>query len=172
MMILLRQGKGFFHTACSGHEAAQTAAAHTLKPGKDWFYPYYRDGAFTTGLGMTAKDQLLAFFAKADDPSSGGRQMPHHFGKRELNIVTQSSPTGTQFLQAVGCGMACKLNKEKEVVYVSSGEGTTSQGDFHEALNWASREKLPVIFHIQDNEYAISVHISEQTSGGSSLSNH
>ena len=170
MMILLRQGKGFFHTACSGHEAAQTAAAHTLKPGKDWFYPYYRDGAFTTGLGMTAKDQLLAFFAKADDPSSGGRQMPHHFGKRELNIVTQSSPTGTQYLQAVGCGMACKLNREKEVVYVSSGEGTTSQGDFHEALNWASREKLPVIFHIQDNEYAISVHISEQTSGGSVFS--
>ena len=170
MMVLLRQGKGFFHVACSGHEAAQTAASYMLKPGKDWSYPYYRDGAFTTGLGMTAKDQLLAFFAKADDPSSGGRQMPHHFGKLELNIVTQSSPTGTQYLQAVGCAMACKLNKKKEVVYVSSGEGTTSQGDFHEALNWASREKLPVIFHIQDNNFAISVHISEQTSGGSVFS--
>ena len=148
--------------ACSGHEAAQTAAAFNLRSAKDWFYPYYRDSAFTVGLGMTAKDHLLAFFAKSDDPSSGGRQMPHHYGKRDLNIVTQSSPTGTQYLQAIGCAMACKLNKKKEVVYVSSGEGTTSQGDFHEALNWSSREKLPVIFHIQDNDYAISVHISEQ----------
>ena len=119
---------------------------------------------------MTAKDHLLAFFAKSDDPSSGGRQMPHHYGKRDLNIVTQSSPTGTQYLQAVGCAMACKLNKKKEVVYVSSGEGTTSQGDFHEALNWSSREKLPVIFHIEDNDYAISVHISEQISGESIFS--
>jgi len=170
MAILLRQGKGFFHMACSGHEAAQTAAAFNLRSAKDWFYPYYRDSAFTVGLGMTAKDHLLAFFAKSDDPSSGGRQMPHHYGKRDLNIVTQSSPTGTQYLQAVGCAMACKLNKKKEVVYVSSGEGTTSQGDFHEALNWSSREKLPVIFHIQDNDYAISVHISEQISGESIFS--
>ncbi|MDP6878769.1 MAG: dehydrogenase E1 component subunit alpha/beta [Candidatus Marinimicrobia bacterium] len=170
MAILLRQGKGFFHMACSGHEAAQTAAAFNLQSAKDWFYPYYRDSAFTIGLGMTAKDHLLAFFAKSDDPSSGGRQMPHHYGKRDLNIVTQSSPTGTQYLQAVGCAMACKLNKKKEVVYVSSGEGTTSQGDFHEALNWSSREKLPVIFHIEDNDYAISVHISEQISGESIFS--
>ena len=170
MAILLRQGKGFFHMACSGHEAAQTAASFNLKSAKDWFYPYYRDSAFTLGVGMTAKDHLLAFFAKSDDPSSGGRQMPHHYGKRDLNIVTQSSPTGTQYLQAVGCAMACKLNKDKEVVYVSSGEETTSQGDFHEALNWSSREKLPVIFHIQDNDYAISVHISEQTSGESIFS--
>ena len=170
MAILLRQGKGFFHMACSGHEAAQTAAAFNLQSAKDWFYPYYRDGAFTIGVGMTAKDHLLAFFAKSDDPSSGGRQMPHHYGKRDLNIVTQSSPTGTQYLQAIGCAMACKLNKKKEVVYVSSGEGTTSQGDFHEALNWSSREKLPVIFHIQDNDYAISVHISEQISGESIFS--
>jgi len=170
MAILLRQGKGFFHMACSGHEAAQTAAAFNLRSAKDWFYPYYRDSAFTVGLGMTAKDHLLAFFAKSDDPSSGGRQMPHHYGKHDLNIVTQSSPTGTQYLQAIGCAMACKLNKKKEVVYVSSGEGTTSQGDFHEALNWSSREKLPVIFHIQDNDYAISVHISEQISGESIFS--
>ena len=170
MAILLRQGKGFFHMACAGHEAAQTAAAFNFQSAKDWFYPYYRDSAFTIGLGMTAKDHLLAFFAKSDDPSSGGRQMPHHYGKRDLNIVTQSSPTGTQYLQAVGCAMACKLNKKKEVVYVSSGEGTTSQGDFHEALNWSSREKLPVIFHVQDNDYAISVHISEQISGESIFS--
>ena len=170
MGILLRQGKGFFHMACSGHEAAQTAASFNFNIAKDWFYPYYRDSAFTIGVGMTAKDHLLAFFAKSDDPASGGRQMPHHYGKRDLNIVTQSSPTGTQYLQAVGCAMACKLNKKKEVVYVSSGEGTTSQGDFHEALNWSSREKLPVIFHVQDNDYAISVHISEQTSGESIFS--
>ena len=120
MMILLRQGKGFFHMACSGHEAAQLAAANTLNAGKDWSYPYYRDSAFSIAMGMTSKEQLQAFLAKADDPSSGGRQMPHHFSKRELNIVTQSSATGTQYLQSVGCGMACKLNKEKEVVYVSS----------------------------------------------------
>ena len=170
MMTLIRQGKGFFHMACSGHEAAQLAAAHTLNAGKDWSYPYYRDSAFSIAMGMTSKEQLQGFLARADDPSSGGRQLPHHFSKREFNIVTQSSATGTQYLQAVGCAMACKLNKIKEVVYVSSGEGTTSQGDFHEALNWSSREKLPVIFHVQDNEYAISVHISEQISGGSVFS--
>ena len=114
-------------------------------------------------MGLKAREQLLGFLAKADDPSSGGRQMPQHYGQKDLRIVTQSSPTGTQFLQAVGCAMARKKEKTKEVVYVSSGEGTTSQGDFHEALNWASNAKAPVIFHIQDNEYAISTHKSEQT---------
>jgi Pyruvate/2-oxoglutarate dehydrogenase complex, dehydrogenase (E1) component, eukaryotic type, alpha subunit len=93
--------------------------------------------------------------------------MPQHYGHRELRIVSQSSPTGTQFLQAVGCAMSRRWEKNNEIVYVSSGEGSTSEGEFHEALNWASREKLPIIFHIQDNEYAISVHISEQTSGSS-----
>ncbi|GIR56929.1 MAG: tungsten formylmethanofuran dehydrogenase subunit E [Candidatus Neomarinimicrobiota bacterium] len=163
MLILLKQGKSFFHIGASGHEAAQLAAAEVIKPGEDWSFPYYRDGAYCIGLGMTAREQLLSFLAKAADPNSGGRQMPQHYGHKDLRIVSQSSPTGTQFLQAVGCAMVCKIGKTKEVVYVSAGEGTTSQGDFHEALNWASNAKAPVIFHIQDNEYAISTHRSEQT---------
>ena len=166
-LILLKQGKAFFHIGCSGHEGAQLAASNNLNPGKDWVYPYYRDAELCLGLGMTGKEQLLSFLAREDDPNSGGRQMPQHYGHKNLRIVSQSSPTGTQFLQAVGCAMSRKWEKTKEVVYVSSGEGSTSEGEFHEALNWSSREKLPVIFHIQDNQYAISVHISEQTSGAS-----
>jgi len=162
MLILLRQGKSFFHIGASGHEAAQLAAAVLIRQGEDWSYPYYRDGAYCIGLGMTAREQLLCFLSRADDPNSGGRQMPQHYGHKDLRIVSQSSPTGTQFLQAVGTAIARKMEKTKEVVYVSSGEGTTSQGDFHEALNWASKAKAPVIFHIQDNEYAISTHKSEQ----------
>ena len=164
MLILLKQGKSFFHIGASGHEAAQLAAATAMRPGEDWAYPYYRDAALCLGLGMTAREQLLCFLAKADDPNSGGRQMPQHYGHKDLRIVSQSSPTGTQFLQAVGCAIARKMDKTKDVVYVSAGEGTTSQGDFHEALNWSSNAKAPVIFHIQDNEYAISTHKSEQTS--------
>ena len=167
MITLIRQAKSFFHIACSGHEAAQLAAAVNLKSGLDWIFPYYRDAALTIGLGVTSKDHLLGFLARKDDKASGGRQLPQHFGHKDLRIVSQSSATGTQYLQAVGTGQTLKWEGKKEVVYVSSGEGTTSQGEFHEALNWASREKLPIIFHIEDNEYAISVHISEQTSGGS-----
>jgi len=163
MLILLKQGKSFFHIGASGHEAAQLAAAVLIRPGEDWSYPYYRDGAYCIGLGMTAREQLLCFLSRADDPNSGGRQMPQHYGHKDLRIVSQSSPTGTQFLQAVGTAIARKMEKTKDVVYVSSGEGTTSQGDFHEAVNWASNAKAPVIFHIQDNEYAISTHKSEQT---------
>ena len=162
MLILLKQGKSYFHIGASGHEAAQIAAAVLIRPGEDWSFPYYRDGAYCLGLGMTSKEQLLNFLAKADDPNSGGRQMPQHFGHKKLRIVSQSSPTGTQFLQAVGCAVTCIMEKEKNIVYVSAGEGTTSQGDFHEALNWASNARAPVIFHIQDNEYAISTHRSEQ----------
>ena len=167
MLIMLKQGKSFFHIGCSGHEAAQLAAAEIMRPGEDWAFPYYRDAALCLGIGMTAREQLLCFLARKDDPNSGGRQMPQHYGHKDLRIVSQSSPTGTQFLQAVGCAMARKWDKTKEIVYVSCGEGTTSQGDFHEALNWASRDKLPVVFHVEDNEYAISVHISEQTAGSS-----
>ena len=166
-MTLLKQGKAFFHIGCSGHEAAQLAAANNMKSGLDWAYPYYRDAAFCLGLGMTGKEQLLAFLAKDLDPSSGGRQMPQHYGHRDLRIVTQSSPTGTQFLQAVGCSMSRKWEDNNEIVYVSSGEGSTSEGEFHEALNWSSREKLPVVFHIQDNGYAISVPVSDQIAGSS-----
>ena len=164
MLTMLKQGKSFFHMGSSGHEAAQLAAAAVMRPGEDWIFPYYRDAALCIGLGMTSREQLLSFLARADDPNSGGRQMPHHYGHKDLRIVSQSSSTGTQFLQAVGCALARKMEKTKEIVYVSSGEGTTSQGDYHEALNWASLAKAPVIFHIQDNEYAISTHKSEQIS--------
>ncbi|MDP7027318.1 MAG: dehydrogenase E1 component subunit alpha/beta [Candidatus Marinimicrobia bacterium] len=166
-LILLKQGKGFFHIGCSGHEAAGMAAALAFKPGFDYAYPYYRDQAFCLGWGMTSRDHLLAFLAKEDDPSSGGRQMPQHYGHRELKIVSQSSSTGTQFLQATGAGFALQKNGENGVAYVSSGEGTSSQGDFHEALNWASRDKSPVVFHIENNGYAISVPIEDQTAGAS-----
>ena len=162
MLILLKQGKSFFHIGASGHEAAQLAAANLMKPNQDWSFPYYRDGAFCIGIGMTPKEQLLSFLARANDPNSGGRQMPQHYGHKKLRIVSQSSPTGTQFLQAVGCALARKMSKTDDIVYVSSGEGTTSQGDFHEAINWASNAKAPVVFHIQDNEYAISTHRSDQ----------
>ena len=166
-LILLKQGKGFFHIGGSGHEAAGMAAALSFKPGFDYAYPYYRDQAFCLGWGMESRDHLLSFLAKEDDPSSGGRQMPQHYGHLPLNIVSQSSPTGTQFLQATGAGFALLNNSEHAVVYVSAGEGTTSQGDFHEALNWTSRDKYPVIFHIQNNHYAISVPIENQTAGAS-----
>ena len=167
MLMMLRQGKSFFLTAGSGHEAAQLAAASNLQPGKDWSYLYYRELAFYLKTGGRAKDVFLSFLARKDDPDSGGRQFPYHFSSKDLRIVSPSSATGMQFLQAVGTALGAKWEKSKEVVYVSSGEGTTSQGDFHEALNWASREKLPVIFHIQDNDYAISVHKTQQTAGGS-----
>ena len=143
------------------------AAAISLKPSYDYAYPYYRDQAFCLGYGMKVEDILLSFLAKEDDPNSGGRQMPQHYGHKGLNIVSQSSPTGTQYLQAVGAAFALQRDKSDAVVYVSSGEGTTSQGDFHEALNWASREKAPVIFHVENNGYAISVPIAEQTAGAS-----
>lgn len=167
MLILLRQGKSFFHIGASGHEAVQVAAAHCLRPGTDWAYPYYRGLAFALALGMTAKEALLCFLSKADDPNSAGRQMPAHYGHRALRIVSQSSPTGTQFLQAVGTGLSLRRQSREEIVYVSCGDGTTSQGDFHEALNWASRERLPVVFVVENNRYAISVPIEQQTAGGS-----
>ena len=151
MLILLKQNKSFFHTGVSGHEATQLAAAEVLRVGEDWSYPYYRDGAFCLGLGLTSREQLLSALAKVEDPNSAGRQMPGHYSSKEKRIVTQSSATGTQYLQAVGCAIAATRSGNKEVVYVSSGEGSTSEGDFHEALNWSSRDRLPIIFHIQDN---------------------
>ncbi|MCK4894491.1 MAG: dehydrogenase E1 component subunit alpha/beta [Calditrichia bacterium] len=166
-LILLRQGKIHFHIGGSGHEAAQVGAVLNFKPNSDWAYCYYRDQAFVLGWGMTVEEIFLHSLAKADDPSSGGRQIPHHWGKKDSRIVTKSSCTGVQFLQATGTAMGAVKAATDEVVYVSAGEGTTSEGEFFEALNWASRDKLPVIFHIEDNKYAISVHISEQTAGGS-----
>ncbi|MAP67132.1 MAG: tungsten formylmethanofuran dehydrogenase [Candidatus Marinimicrobia bacterium] len=165
-LVLLKQGKGFFHIGASGHEAVQVAAGLNIKTGSDFSYPYYREQAYCLTLGMTVEELFLAFLAKKNDPSSAGRQMPMHYGHSELNIVSQSSPTGTQYLQAVGTAFAMQRYQNGNVVYVSSGDGTTSQGDFHEALNWASREKAPVIFHIENNHYAISVPLHEQVANG------
>ena len=167
MITLLKQGKGFFHIGCAGHEAAQAAIAFFSRPGEDWFVPYYRDLCMSLSLGMTSRDTLLAHLAKADDPNSGGRQMAEHFSSTDLNIITTSSSVGAQFLPALGAGMALLRNGTDNYAYVSSGDGATSQGDFHEALNWATRIQAPVLFFVQDNKYAISVPVSEQTAGGS-----
>jgi 2-oxoisovalerate dehydrogenase E1 component len=164
-MNLLRQGKTFFHIAGAGHEAIQTVIGLALDAKKDWLFPYYRDLALTLTAGVTAKEFFLQCFGKADDPACGGRQLPCHWGHPNINIPTQSSPTGTQFLNAVGVALSMRRMGDNSVVYVSSGEGTTSQGEFHEAVNWAAREKLPVMFVIQNNKYAISVPVSEQSGG-------
>lgn len=171
-MNYLKQGKTFFHIAGSGHEAVQVAFGQKLNPKVDWAFPYYRDLALILAMGYKPIDFFMQSFAKRGDLSSGGRQLPCHWGyTRELNLPTQSSPTGTQFLQAVGTALAAVKKGVKSVSYVSSGEGTTSQGEFHEAINWASREKLPVVFVIQNNKYAISVHVSQQSGGkGHSIS--
>ncbi|MEM8488157.1 MAG: dehydrogenase E1 component subunit alpha/beta [Bacteroidota bacterium] len=167
MINLLKQGKGFFHIGCAGHEAAQAAVAYFSKPGKDWFVSYYRDLCMSLSLGMTSRDTLLAHLAKEADPNSAGRQMAEHFSSTSLNILTTSSSVGAQYLPALGAAMAQQRDDNDNYVYVSSGDGATSQGDFHEALNWATRIKAPVLFFVQDNKYAISVPVSEQTAGGS-----
>ncbi len=166
-LTLLKQGKSFFHIGGSGHEAAQVAAATCFKPAYDWANCYYRDVGFALTYGMTPEEVFLAALHRAEDPTSGARQMPGHWGKHELRMITQSSPTGTQFLQAAGLALAARKEGCDEVVYVSSGEGATSEGEFFEAVNWSARELLPVIFFIQDNKYAISVPVSQQTAGGS-----
>ena len=164
-MILLKQGKIHFHIGGPGHEACQVAAAMALKPGYDWAYPYYRDLAFALQYGSTAYEVFLESMHRLGGPSSNGRQMPSHYGNKSLRIPAQSSPTGTQFLQAVGTAMGAVKDGSDEVVYVSSGEGATSEGEFSEALNWASRAKYPVVFLIQNNGYAISVPVKDQIAG-------
>lgn len=165
MLTLLKQGKGFFHIGASGHEAAQAGLGMHLKGGHDFFSMYYRDLTMTLMVGMTSRDTMLAHMAKADDPSSGGRQMSEHFGHRELNIMTTSSSVGAQYLPGLGMALASQRRGEDAVTYVSCGDGATSQGAFHEALNWSARASAPVLFHVQDNGYAISVPIREQTAG-------
>ena len=167
ILLLLKQGKVFFHIGGSGHEAAQVAMASAMKPGYDWAYPYYRDLAFSLSFGCTVEEIFLEALHRANGPSSNGFAMPFHYGHKQWRIVSQSSPTGTQYLQAVGTALGAVKEGKDEVVYVSSGEGSTSEGEFHEAVNWAARERLPVIFLIQDNKYAISVTKKEQTAAPS-----
>jgi 2-oxoisovalerate dehydrogenase E1 component len=167
MNKLVRQNKGgTFHISVAGHEMVGVVAALALTPGKDWGLPYYRDRAFAVGLGCSPKDLIGSFLARAVPHHSGGRMMPEHFSHRGLRIPCQSSCVGSQFLQAVGVAKGIQLSNRDEVVYVSAGDGATSQGDFHEALNFACVHRLSVIFVIQDNDWAISVPKSEQTAGG------
>jgi 2-oxoisovalerate dehydrogenase E1 component len=191
-ILLKRQQKIFFQMSGAGHEAIGVAAGLAMKPGYDWFYPYYRDRALCLTLGVQAYDMFLQGVGAADDPSSGGRQMPSHWSYPKLNIVTQSSPTGSQILQAVGCAEGGRYFGRRpgaaavphasvadyrqfknvtyqgdEVTYVSLGDGTSSEGEFWEAMNAAALGKLPVIFCVEDNGYAISVPVEVQTAGGS-----
>ena len=162
---LNRQGKAPFVVPVSGHEAAQVGSGWAFEKGKDVFCPYYRDLALVLVASFTAKDVFLGLFGKKDDPSSGGRQMPAHWGSRERNIITGSSPIATQCLHAAGIAFSKKLKKEDAVVGTWFGEGGTSEGDWHGAMNFAGVHKLPLVFVCENNQYAISVHESKQVGG-------
>ncbi|MCW5964968.1 MAG: dehydrogenase E1 component subunit alpha/beta [Bryobacterales bacterium] len=168
-ILMKRQQKIHFQISAAGHEAIQTAAGMALRPGFDWFFPYYRDRASSTAMGWSARAQLLQGVGARTDTASGGRQMPSHWSSPELHIVSSSSPTGSHYLHAIGCADASlRLHPERdEVTLVSTGEGATSQGEFWESLNIACLNKLPLVYLIQDNQYAISVPVEAQTAGGS-----
>ena len=163
LKVFVRAGKVSFHASTRGHEKLQIAMSMLLQSGKDWFFPYYREKALMVGLGMSPQDIFLHMLSKADDPCGGGRNMSEHFSSRALRVVSPTACTGTQYLQAVGMAKAVKAERKDEIVYVSSGEGATSEGEFFEALNYAGRDQLPVLFLVQNNGYAISVPQSVQT---------
>lgn len=168
MAKLAKQNKGgTFQLSAAGHELIGVACAQALITGKDWGLPYYRDQGFALGMGCDLVELIAVFLGRAAKNHSSGRMMPHHYSDRERRIVCQSSVVGSQFLHAAGRGMAIKNLNQDEVVYVSCGDGATSQGDFHEALNFSAIHHLPVIFVVQNNGWAISVPIEEQTAGGS-----
>lgn len=162
MWLLNRAGKIPFVISCQGQEAAQVAAAYALDNQKDWIAPYYRDLGVVLQFGMTIKELMLSAFAKAEDPNSGGRQMPGHFGQRKNRILTGSSPVTTQVPHAVGVALAAKMQKEDFITFVTLGEGSSNQGDFHEGMNFAGVHKLPTIVMVENNKYAISVPYEKQ----------
>ncbi|EEL49374.1 MULTISPECIES: 3-methyl-2-oxobutanoate dehydrogenase subunit alpha [Bacillus cereus group] len=162
MWLLNRAGKIPFVISCQGQEAAQVGAAFALDREKDYALPYYRDMGVVLAFGMTAKELMLSAFAKAGDPNSGGRQMPGHFGQKKNRIVTGSSPVTTQVPHAVGIALAGKMEKKDLVTFVTFGEGSSNQGDFHEGANFAGVHKLPVIFMCENNKYAISIPVEKQ----------
>lgn len=162
MWLLNRSGKIPFVVSCQGQEAAQVGAAFALNREKDYVLPYYRDLGVVLAFGMTARDLMLSSFAKAEDPNSGGRQMPGHFGQKKNRIVTGSSPVTTQVPHAVGIALAAKMEGKDIVSFVTFGEGSSNQGDFHEGANFAGVHKLPVILMCENNQYAISIPIEKQ----------
>jgi 2-oxoisovalerate dehydrogenase E1 component alpha subunit len=157
MWLLNRQGKAPFVISVQGHEAGQVGLGFAMEIGRDWFVPYYRDLALMLVAGQTPRDVMLSLFAKASEPNSGGRQMPGHYGFSKGRVLTSGSPVGTQWPHAAGIGLAAKLRKQGEVVAGLGGEGSTSQGDWHEAMNFAAIHSLPVLFVVENNKFAISV---------------